>query len=115
MSFLVFRQKLLVVIQVALQQSRRIQTIRTLGLAFAAMPALLDLRHLRLSCGRQMAGGRGTSQKQRHACAVVDFYSSGAWHAVAATTTEFARQFLPIRIDDSLQLRVHRRWVVIIT
>ena len=106
MRLLVFSQELLVVLQITAKQLRRIQPIRALGLALSAMLALLDLGHLRLPCGREMTCGRRTPQKQRHAGAIVDFDSGGAWHAIPAATAEFTGQFLPVGVDDRLQFRV---------
>ena len=106
MSLLVVCKELFVIFQIAPQQFRCIQPIRALGLALSAMLALLDLGHLRLPCGREMTCGRRTPQKQRHAGAIVDFDSGGAWHAIPAATAEFTGQFLPVGVDDRLQFRV---------
>lgn len=81
-------KNLLIILQVSLQQLRRIQTIRALAHAVAAVDAVLDLHHLRLYLRCELEVGRGSSEKQGHSRAGVDLDPGRTWHTVAAGTAE---------------------------
>lgn len=85
---LLTRKNLLIILQVSLQQLRRIQTIRALAHAVAAVEAVLDLHHLRLYLRCELEVGRGSSEKQGHSRAGVDLDPGRTWHTVAAGTAE---------------------------
>ena len=85
---LLTRKNFLIILQVSLQQLRRIQTIRALAHAVAAVEAVLDLHHLRLYLRCELEVGRGSSEKQGHSRAGVDLDPCRTWHTVAAGTAE---------------------------
>ena len=85
---LLTRKNLLIILQVSLQQLRRIQTIRALAHAVAAVEAVLDLHHLRLYLRCELEVGRGSSEKQGHSRAGVDLDPGRTRHTVAAGTAE---------------------------
>ena len=89
---LLTRKNLLIILQVSLQQLRRIQTIRALAHAVTAVEAFLDLHHLRLYLRCELEVGRGSSEKQGHSRAGVDLDPCRTWHAVSAAAAEVADQ-----------------------
>ena len=105
-------KNLLIILQVSLQQLRRIHTIRALAHAVAAVEAVLDLHHLRLDFRCELEVGRGSSEEKRHSRTGVDLDAGRAWHAVAAGTAEAAEQLLSVILDQGADLVIHHRRIV---
>ena len=81
-------RKLLVILEISLQDLRCVQSVRTTGQTLAAVDAVLDLRHFCLSFRREELGVGRSSQKERHTGGIVDLNVHRAGHTVTAAAAE---------------------------
>ena len=103
-----------VVSEVLLKECGNGKGVRALLHALSALHAFLYLCHHCLALGTELALGWRAPYKLHHSCALIDLYSLGARHAVAAAAAELGGEFISVGINYFLEFWRERRRICVV-